>query len=79
MGPIEAGAMSMFLRKQGPARFVEISREWPAPADIVDYAVPGGWLVDRLLVQRDVKRILEFRQWNLDLVFSAPYKDGRQM
>ena len=47
--------------------------------DIVDYAVPGGWLVDRLLVQRDVKRIFEFRQRKLDEVFSAAHKDGRQM
>jgi len=29
--------------------------------DEVQYAVPGGWLMDRLLVRRDVARIFTFR------------------
>ena len=29
--------------------------------DAVRYAVPGGWLVDRLLVRRDLERIFEYR------------------
>jgi ligand-binding SRPBCC domain-containing protein len=29
--------------------------------DFVRYGVPGGWLADRLLVRRDVRRIFEYR------------------
>jgi ligand-binding SRPBCC domain-containing protein len=29
--------------------------------DRVEYDVPGGWLVNRYLVARDVKRIFEYR------------------
>lgn len=38
--------------------------------DHVDYAVPGGWLVQRLLVERDVERIFEYRRRKLDEIFS---------
>jgi ligand-binding SRPBCC domain-containing protein len=34
-------------------------------SDRVDYAVPGGALVDRLFVQRDLERIFEFRRKKL--------------
>jgi ligand-binding SRPBCC domain-containing protein len=37
--------------------------------DHVDYAVLGGWLVQRLLVMRDVERIFEFRRRKLDEIF----------
>jgi ligand-binding SRPBCC domain-containing protein len=33
--------------------------------DEVNYAVPGGWLVDRLIVRRDVAKIFEFRRKKL--------------
>ncbi len=33
--------------------------------DSVRYAVPGGWLVDRLFVRRDVARIFRFREQRL--------------
>jgi ligand-binding SRPBCC domain-containing protein len=33
--------------------------------DFVDYEVPGGALVDRLFVRRDLKKIFEFRQRKL--------------
>ena len=37
--------------------------------DEVKYAVPGGWLVDKLLVRRDVTRIFEFRRQKLIKLF----------
>jgi ligand-binding SRPBCC domain-containing protein len=43
--------------------------------DIVDYAVPGGCLVDRLFVRGDVKRIFEFRQRKLEELFDAPDRE----
>jgi ligand-binding SRPBCC domain-containing protein len=30
--------------------------------DRVDYAVPGGWLIDKLFVRRDVERIFAYRR-----------------
>ncbi|HVA46325.1 MAG TPA: SRPBCC family protein [Pirellulales bacterium] len=39
--------------------------------DIVDYAVPGGWLIHSLLVRRDVLRIFEFRQQQLQRQFGG--------
>jgi ligand-binding SRPBCC domain-containing protein len=39
--------------------------------DVVDYAVPGGWLIDRLLVRRDVARIFKFRQHVLQHHFAG--------
>jgi ligand-binding SRPBCC domain-containing protein len=47
--------------------------------DIVDYAVPGGWLVDRLFVRSDVKRIFEFRQRQLGRLFTAADRVGREL
>ncbi|UCF69494.1 MAG: SRPBCC family protein [Acidobacteriota bacterium] len=38
--------------------------------DIVDYAVWGGALIDRLFVRRDVERIFRFRQQVLASMFS---------
>jgi ligand-binding SRPBCC domain-containing protein len=37
--------------------------------DIVDYAVPGGWLMDRLLVRTDIARIFRFRMLKLKELF----------
>lgn len=37
--------------------------------DVVDYAVPGGWLVHELLVRRDLLRIFQFRQQQLERLF----------
>lgn len=34
-------------------------------SDLVRYAVPGGWLVERLFVRRDVERIFQFRRRKL--------------
>ena len=40
--------------------------------DAVRYAVPGGWLVDRLLVRRDLERIFEYRRAVLRDLFGVP-------
>lgn len=39
--------------------------------DAVDYAAPGGWLIDRLLVRGDVRRIFSYRQRKLEEIFSS--------
>jgi ligand-binding SRPBCC domain-containing protein len=41
-------------------------------SDCVRYAVPGGWLIHRLFVQRDVTRIFEFRRRRLLEIFGQP-------
>jgi ligand-binding SRPBCC domain-containing protein len=59
-------------------RWVHTHRFREAPGgtvveDDVDYAVPGGWLVDRLFVQRDVRAIFLHRQRAiLDAFGAAP-------
>jgi len=40
--------------------------------DHVDYAVPGGLLVEKLIVAGDVARIFEFRRKKLSEIFSRP-------
>lgn len=40
--------------------------------DFVRYAAPGGWLVDRLFVRRDVERIFQFRRDKLLAQFGKP-------
>ena len=37
--------------------------------DHVRYAVPGGWLADRLLVRRDLETIFAYRQEKLTEIF----------
>ena len=39
--------------------------------DEVEYAVPGGWLVQRLLVARDLRRIFAFREERLKALFGG--------
>jgi len=39
--------------------------------DRVEYAVPGGWVVDRLFVRRDLARIFEYRSRALQELFGA--------
>jgi hypothetical protein len=39
--------------------------------DLVRYAVPGGALVDRLLVRRDIERIFAYRRDELIRIFAA--------
>lgn len=39
--------------------------------DFVRYAVPGGWMVDRLIVRRDVRRIFSYRRKKLRRLFGA--------
>ena len=39
--------------------------------DFVRYAVPGGWIVDRLLVRRDVRRIFSYCRKKLRSLFGA--------
>jgi ligand-binding SRPBCC domain-containing protein len=46
--------------------------------DIVDYVVPGGWLVDRLFVREDVRRIFEFRQRKLREIFAPAEEVNRE-
>ena len=43
--------------------------------DRVTYAVPGGWLVERLLVGPDVRRIFAFRRETLARLFGAAPAD----
>jgi ligand-binding SRPBCC domain-containing protein len=40
--------------------------------DVVDYAVPGGALVNRFFVRRDVEKIFAYRREQLDRRFAAP-------
>ena len=40
--------------------------------DHVEYAVPGGWLIERWFVRRDVERIFKFRRQKLRERFPAP-------
>jgi ligand-binding SRPBCC domain-containing protein len=49
-------------------RFVDRGSETLA-VDRIDYAAPGGWLVHRLMVDRDVRRIFEFRRQSLEALF----------
>lgn len=37
--------------------------------DAVEYAVPGGWLVDFLFVRRDLRRIFDYREAALRRIF----------
>lgn len=37
--------------------------------DFVEYDMFGGWLADRLLVRRDLRRIFDFRQERLAQIF----------
>ena len=39
--------------------------------DFVRYAMPGGCMVDRLIVRRDVRRIFSYRRKNLRSLFGA--------
>jgi ligand-binding SRPBCC domain-containing protein len=39
--------------------------------DRVEYAVPGGWLVNSLFVKRDLEKIFRFRHEKLREIFSA--------
>ena len=39
-------------------------------SDTVRYGVPGGAIINRILVERDVRRIFEFRQRSLLNIFS---------
>lgn len=45
--------------------------------DRVEYAVPGGALLDRLLVRRDVERIFAFRRGALLQLFAASKDPAR--
>ncbi len=38
--------------------------------DVVDYDMFGGWLVDRLLVRHDLRRIFDYRQARLAEIFA---------
>jgi ligand-binding SRPBCC domain-containing protein len=43
--------------------------------DVVDYAVPGGWIIDRLVVRRDIARIFKYRQHVLQQHFATQRND----
>ena len=45
--------------------------------DLVRYAVPGGWLVDRLFVRRDLRKIFDYRHSQLREAFGA-IRDPRE-
>ncbi len=40
--------------------------------DRVEYDMLGGWLADRLMVRRDLRRIFAYRQERLAEIFAAP-------
>jgi ligand-binding SRPBCC domain-containing protein len=46
--------------------------------DFVQYSAPGGWLVDRLFVKRNVRRIFEYRAHKLLGIF-APQTEGNPL
>lgn len=58
-------------QRRGPYRLwihehrFESREQGTAVADSVQYAVPGGWVVDWLFVRRDVERIFQFRRRKL--------------
>lgn len=39
--------------------------------DVVEYLAPGGWLVDRLFVRADLRKIFSYRQRRLAELFAA--------
>ncbi len=43
--------------------------------DSVEYAVPGGALVNRFLVEPDLKRIFDYRQSKLAVILTGPGPD----
>jgi ligand-binding SRPBCC domain-containing protein len=64
-------------QKQGPYRlwihehrFVS-ERDGTSIIDHVRYAPPGGWLVDRIFVRRDIERIFAFRRTKLLELFGG--------
>lgn len=61
-GPYRRWVHTHTFREVGDGTLVE---------DHVDYAVPGGALVDRLLVRRDIERIFAYRASVLADLFSG--------
>jgi ligand-binding SRPBCC domain-containing protein len=65
------------VQTRGPYRhwrhehLFEAARGGTICRDIVDYEVPGGWLIERLFVRPDVARIFKFRQRRLEQLFAA--------
>jgi hypothetical protein len=43
--------------------------------DEVHYAVPGGWIIDRLFVRREIEEIFRFRRETLQHIFTG---EGRR-
>jgi len=64
-------------QRRGPYRLwihehvFEPCRQGTLCKDFVRYAAPGGWLVERLFVRRDVERIFAFRQQKLQEMFGG--------
>jgi len=54
----------------------EASPEGTIVSDHVRYQPIGGWIVDRLLVRRDVQRIFEYREKRLQEIFSDDDSTG---
>ena len=46
--------------------------------DIVDYAVPGGRLIEWLFVRRDLDKIFSYRRQQLERVFGEAISPGKQ-
>ena len=62
----------LFFGLRNPlAGLVDIVPLWAAilAREFVRYAAPGGWLVDRLFVRNDVRRIIEYRTGKLQEIF----------
>ena len=60
------------LQNKGPYRHWEHTHEFRPSGertlvrDTVSYKVPGGFIIDRLFVRRDIKRIFRYRQLKLE-------------
>jgi len=73
----EAGIRFVDEQRKGPYRYWHHNHTFESKdggtlvGDHVDYAVPGGWLIDRLIVRRDLKKIFDFRHRKLVEIFGG--------
>jgi ligand-binding SRPBCC domain-containing protein len=50
-------------------RFERVEEEGTRMTDYIRYRVPGGWIVDRLFVRRDLERIFRYRTEKIQSFF----------
>jgi ligand-binding SRPBCC domain-containing protein len=74
----EPGSRFVDVQRSGPYRFWVHEHTFldrgsgTLATDTVDYAAPGGWVANRLLVASDLRRIFEYRQRALRARFGGP-------